>query len=541
MSWERLLNEDADARAFRPNAAARGLIGGKYEVIAELGRGGFGTVLQARHAGLNKLVAIKVLHNALLVDEVNRARFELEAKAGANLSHPNLVSVFDYGFTERDEPYLVMEFVEGVSLEQFLMTPSPPVDDLLDILMQVGKALRYLHDSKIVHRDLKTSNILVQNIGGERYARLLDLGIAKVFSANNSDTNVQLTSTGVIFGSPAFMSPEQCQGQQIDARSDIYSFGCVIYQCMAGEIPFSGENSLQVILKHLHETPKALSYKTQRQYELTQVVSKCMAKDPAQRYQSMKELLEVLQKIAIAPPNEKTQIRQDNLSRSYSELPTGGSGNNWQPIIGGIAAVALIMLAVACVIPLWGVIQKQISPGVDYSVHDSVKATPNSASVMQQVVETQQPGNSGSVQPERSEVTSSAAAERLRKLEEAAAEQKAAAERERAAAEQQRIAAEKDRAAAAAERVAAAEKRAAEAEQREAASKAVSDHDMATRELWLEKTRAFAKANEARFDAIRQQQKALSAMDQATQAVQSSNRTVRQYNDRVAQPGGAGR
>lgn len=536
------MNQDADANAFRPNAWAHGLIGGKYEVIAELGRGGFGTVFQARHAGLNKLVAIKVLHNALLVDEVNRARFELEAKAGANLSHPNLVSVFDYGFTEQDEPYLVMEFVEGISLEQFLTTQSPQVDELLDVLMQVGKALRYLHDSKIIHRDLKTSNILVQNIGGERYARLLDLGIAKVFSANNNDTNVQLTSTGVIFGSPAFMSPEQCQGQQIDARSDIYSFGCVIYQCMAGEIPFCGENSLQVILKHLHETPKALPYKTQRQYELTQVVSKCMAKNPAQRYQSMKELLEALQKIAIAPLNEKAQIRQDNLSRSYSELPTGVSSNNWQPIVGGIAAVAFIVLAVACVIPLWGVIQKQISPGVDYSVHYSVKATPNGkpVSVMQQVVETQQPGNSASGQLERSEAASQATAERLRKLEEAAAEQKAAAEKERAAAEQQRIAAERERAAAADERVAAAEQRAAAAEQSAAASKSAAS-DMATRAMWLEKVRALGAANQKQFNAITEQQKALNSLDHATESMEKSTRALRQYNDQMARPSGAGR
>jgi len=509
------LNDDVDASTFQPNAGSRGLIGGKYEVIAELGRGGFGTVFKARHAGLNKLVAIKVLHASLLVDEVTRSRFELEAKAGANLSHPNLVSVLDNGFTERGEPYLVMEFVEGTTLDQFLSTGSPQTDDLLNILIQVGKAVRYLHDSNIIHRDLKTSNILVQDIGCQRYARLLDLGIAKVFSPDGGEKNVQLTSTGMIFGSPAFMSPEQCQGQVLDARSDIYSFGCVIYQCLMGDIPFSGENSLQVILKHLHETPKALPYKTQRQYELTQVVSKCLAKDRTHRYHNMKELLDALQKIAVAPPNEKAQIRQDNLSRSYAE-PSGMSDKPKQ-ILGAVAALLVIAIVVACAIPLCGMLLGQMSKGVEYTV----KIPPATTAAQQvQAKPVTQPEKSVSDQLSQQIAASEAAAERLR-TERLALEKVAADQAARLAAERQMAENAVD----------------LQAVEKAAADKALSD-EATNRALVRQKVEALAKASNERFDLVQQQ---LRSFDQSAQNLQSGNMSLRQYNDRMAQPSGAGR
>lgn len=326
-----------------PEPSARRSIGGKYAVLNELGQGGMGVVLRARHEGLNKLVAIKVLQAALLIDKTSRSRFELEAQAGARLSHPNLVSVFDYGFTEANEPYLVMEYVEGISLQQFMKEPNRRVDDALDILIQVGKALRYLHEQNIVHRDLKTSNILVQEISGERYGRLLDLGIAKVLSSQ--DTNAQLTNTGAIFGSPAYMSPEQCQGQQIDARSDIYSFGCVLYECITSEVPFTADNPLGVMLQHLSGEPKAIECNRQREFELSQVVTKCMAKDPAHRFQSVKDLIDELERIKAIPANQKFG-RNDSRSRTHERVQTEKAGSNNRKMAALLCLTALVAVAV---------------------------------------------------------------------------------------------------------------------------------------------------------------------------------------------------
>jgi tRNA A-37 threonylcarbamoyl transferase component Bud32 len=489
-------------------------IGPKYEVLAELGRGGFGTVFKARHAGLNKIVAVKVLHTALLRDPTIRARFELEAKAGANLSHPNLVSVFDYGFTEQDEPYLVMEYVEGKSLYDFLYSSTPTTDDLLNILIQTGKALRYLHDSNIVHRDLKTSNILVQDIGGERYARLLDLGIAKVFTPESGgEKSAHLTSTGMVFGSPSFMSPEQCQGYAVDGRSDIYSFGCVIYECMSKELPFSGENSVQVILKHLHETPKALSYKTQREFELTQVVAKCMAKEPADRYQSMKELLAALQKITTVPQNEKAQARPDNLIRSYTPPPTAPAADS-KPMGAIVAAVALILLA-ACVIPLGVMLYGQMSKKV---------ATPIVApppAVVQQAPPMVQPSPPVIAQP----------APVAQPAPNQAAEEKAAAALALMKAQEDKAALEKETA-----------KQKADLEQAKADLAAAKDESVRTsvyspemQAMYRKKAEELAKATTARSE---ENMQAMRAFDQSTQSMQNGADAMRKYNDEMAQRNG---
>ncbi len=292
------------------------LLGDRYEVLDELGQGGMGIVYMARQSGLNKLVAVKVLNGAMLRDGAVRARFELEAKAGAKLSHPNLVSVYDYGFTEEEEPFLVMEYIEGISLDKYLSNHGTvKLDELLHIVAQVGKALHYLHENKIVHRDVKTSNILLQDIGGEHHARLLDLGIAKIFS-ESGDSGKQLTATGHVFGSPPYMSPEQCQGGQIDGRSDIYALGCVVYECTTGNVPLQAENSMQLMLKHLTDTPAVLPYATRKEQELSLLVKKCLEKDPNSRYQSIKELLDAFKSIGTASNAPVVRVSHRRWSRS---------------------------------------------------------------------------------------------------------------------------------------------------------------------------------------------------------------------------------
>ncbi len=313
------------------NAGQNRTIGDKYEVIEVLGQGGMGAVLKARHKQLSKIVAIKVLNPTLLADESSRARFELEAQAGSNLNHPNLIVVFDYGYTAESDPYLVMEYVDGWSLDAMLETYGRPrPSDIVPVLVQVCKALRYLHENNIIHRDLKPANIMIQDISGERYAKLVDLGIAKVLSKDGQATQ-HLTATGSIFGSPLYMSPEQCRGEKVDARSDIYSLGCVMYECLAGRVPLVGENHLQTLHKHLMDTPEPIPCNTQAEHELSQVVFKCLEKSKEHRFQSVGDLLESLtlieRKIKQADTGvimgiQANSISFPSLSQQLDSIPT---------------------------------------------------------------------------------------------------------------------------------------------------------------------------------------------------------------------------
>ena len=272
----------------------------RYTVISELGRGGMGVVLKARHASLNKLVAIKVLNASMLADEAGLKRFEVEAKAGSQLSHPNLVSVFDYGFTEDREPYLVMEYIEGDSLDDYL-DRFDKVDKVtfIKIFEQVLKGLQYVHNHDIIHRDLKTSNIMTEIIDGELYAKLLDFGVAKVL-VNSGLTMHNLTETGAAFGSPLYMSPEQCMGLDVDARSDIYSLGCVMYQCIVGLPPIIGANPLQTIHMQVNgdePDPIECDENDSAMKRIALLIQRCLRKAPKDRFQNAQELLIEIQSI----------------------------------------------------------------------------------------------------------------------------------------------------------------------------------------------------------------------------------------------------
>ncbi len=269
--------------------------GNRYEILETLGQGGMGTVLKGRHTGLQKLVAIKILNADMEMDANSKQRFALEAQAGSKLSHPNLVSVFDFGFIGESVPYLVMEYIEGMSLDFALATYGrPSVDQLIDVFKQVAKALQHIHNNGIVHRDLKPGNIMIQVIDGERYVKLLDFGIAKFLGDEAS--NQHLTKTGAIFGSPPYMSPEQCIGKKTDLRSDIYALGCVMYECMAGAPPLLGDNSLHTVFRHANEQPEPLAPKCNGLIELgfASLIHKSLETNPDSRFQTAGEILTAL-------------------------------------------------------------------------------------------------------------------------------------------------------------------------------------------------------------------------------------------------------
>ncbi len=304
--------------------------GDRYALLGVLGRGGMGIVVKASHVHLNKPVAIKIL-NTVVMDDTSVKRFEVEAKAGSQLSHPNLIAVFDYGLTEDGKPYMVMEYIEGQSLQDTLISQGPPPKDtFITIFEQVCKALQYIHKHNIVHRDIKSSNIMIVKIEDDLYAKLLDFGIAKVL-ADSGTTQQHLTATGAVFGSPLYMSPEQCMGKGTDPRSDIYSLGCVMYECFAGHPPMMGENALQTIFMHINQAAPSLPETNSQDpaiRAIAQIVHKCLEKDPNNRFQTVAELLKELSSAKNAAATADTVPPATHPARPFVHSESGI--NRWK-------------------------------------------------------------------------------------------------------------------------------------------------------------------------------------------------------------------
>ncbi len=277
--------------------------GTEYEVLERIGKGGMGSVYKVRDVNLDRFLAIKVLHDELKDDQQSVSRFEREAKAALKLMHENLVPVFAYGSSVAGAPYLVMDFVDGVSLEAKLKSETYlEVSSAIGIFIQICGALTHAHQHGIIHRDLKPGNIIItKQDSGREVAKLVDFGIAKVRSGSSRETQ-NLTQAGDVFGSPHYMSPEQCLGFDLDSRSDIYSLGCVMYECLSGKTPFEGHNSVQLIAKHLSSEQPPLRICDVSQGEkvnnrLQRIISKCLEKEPEDRYLSVELLARDLESL----------------------------------------------------------------------------------------------------------------------------------------------------------------------------------------------------------------------------------------------------
>jgi len=251
-------------------------VGGRYRLDAILGQGGFGTVYRATHLAIDEPVAIKFLHAELARHPNLRARLRREAKALARLRHPNIVAVLDYD-EQGDAPYIVMELVHGVTLESQLLLdghtlPHARLAAIFDALLQ---GLEVAHAAAIVHRDMKPENVLLLADGG---VKLLDFGIALM-----ADGDARLTATGVIQGTPRFMSPEQCRGREIGPRSDVYSVGIMLFYALTGALPFTGESATDLMVKHMFVDPPPLAERGVRPQvspAIEAVVRSALAKQP---------------------------------------------------------------------------------------------------------------------------------------------------------------------------------------------------------------------------------------------------------------------
>jgi serine/threonine-protein kinase len=267
---------------------------GRYRILERIGAGGMGVVYRAHDTHLNRPIALKVLPPGTTADEERKARFVREAKAASALNHPNIVTIYDIGQAEGLD-FIAMEYIGGRTLRDLIVSRELPVCEALDYAVQIVHALDAAHAAGIVHRDIKPANIMISGTPpGPRQVKILDFGIAKLLESALPDGLAQTVSTtkGAIIGTAAYMSPEQAEGGQVDARSDIFSFGAMLYEMLSGRRAFHGQSDLSILAAVLREDPEPLASVTP---ELQKTVFRCLRKDPNLRFQRTGELKRALE------------------------------------------------------------------------------------------------------------------------------------------------------------------------------------------------------------------------------------------------------
>lgn len=306
-AWSGRSSESPDQAANDPLVGQT--VGKHYQILACCGRGGMSIVYKAKDLNMARLVAIKfLLFEGKTARDQMMLRFQREARVVGSLDHPNVIAVHAFDFTADRQPFLVMDFAEGETLaERIARTGRIPLDRSIDIFIEICEGLAHAHEKGVLHRDLKPGNVILLS---ERYGdvtlKILDFGIAKLVDNSVSNTQ-QLTRTGDVFGSPLYMSPEQGLGKSLTTSSDLYSLGCLMFECLTGLPPFLGKTAVETILKHQTEAPPSLKEMTLGEEfpeKLESIVSNLLAKEPGDRFQSALELgntLKDLKKSGFAP------------------------------------------------------------------------------------------------------------------------------------------------------------------------------------------------------------------------------------------------
>jgi tRNA A-37 threonylcarbamoyl transferase component Bud32 len=283
----------------------------KYVVLGELGRGAMGTVYKARDPVLDRLVAIKMMSEELLIEEEMRGRFNREAKSAAGLQHPNIVTIFDFGELEKEGvPYIVMELLDGVSLAEMMEQSKPErLEDKIKIVTQICRGLDYAHKRGVIHRDVKPGNIQVLPAGT---AKVLDFGIAM------GEGSTIKTKTGLVMGTPNYMAPEQISGENVDHRADMWAIGVILYELISAERPFVATTVPSLVYRIVHATPAPLdALKLGLPAKLVSVVERVLSKDPDKRFRDLALMARALEQV-MGAPNPTKEISGEARARSYT-------------------------------------------------------------------------------------------------------------------------------------------------------------------------------------------------------------------------------
>jgi serine/threonine-protein kinase len=301
------------------------VVDGRYEVLSVIGEGGMGTVYEVRHRALGKRFALKALRKDLALDGEIAARFIQEARTAAVVSHPGLVEITDFGRLDSGQVYFVMELLSGQSLAALLRSGGPlPAARGLSIVRQLVHALKAAHDANIVHRDLKPDNIHVSRGDADAdLVKIVDFGLAKVIGSS------KLTRSGMVFGTPHYMSPEQAAGELVDHRADIYALGIVMYEMFTGKVPFEADSYMGVLTKHMYMTPappSQLAPELKSLGSLEDVILRCLQKRPEARYPNLAALLADLDQRLPGSSPRASGVRAAPVSvlADQLELPSSG-------------------------------------------------------------------------------------------------------------------------------------------------------------------------------------------------------------------------
>jgi len=315
----------------------------RYAVLERIGTGGMSVVYLARHELLKKKVAVKVLRSEQAIRRDGQARFHREAKAAASIGDPHIVDITDYGFNKSGDAFIVMELLEGRNLRETVAGEGAlPPGRAVAIARQILRGLQSAHDKGIIHRDLKAENVFLCQRDGKDFVKLLDFGISKITKPLEDDADAPgLTTTGQVLGTPQYLAPEQAHGiEHVDHRADIYAMGVILYEMLAGELPFTGKSVFEVVMKHVQEAPQPLRDRRPDlaiPQALEQVVMVALAKDPDHRYQSAREMLEAL------PPSTELPGGYSSQSLPPAPQPRAG-GRKLLPMFGGVAIVIALSL-----------------------------------------------------------------------------------------------------------------------------------------------------------------------------------------------------
>ena len=324
---------------------------GRYQVQAHIGDGGMGTVYLAEHTTILKKFAIKVLSAELSVRPDHVDRFMREARSASMINHPNVVEITDFGVTPDNQPFFVMEYLQGKDLSQVLgESGSLPWKRVRSIALQICHALQAAHDQGVIHRDMKPGNVVLVKRGNTpEHVKVLDFGIAKVLGESEAKG---LTQSGMVVGTPEYMSPEQGWGQPVDHRGDIYALGVIMFELLTGKIPFSGATMMEILNRHMFEVPDVKHPNIPE--EVGAIILKAMQKDRALRFQSMNELGAAIEAVGtgaspVTVVDEEIKTPWGPVTARFTTVPPQSMPQQrswvWLSVLSAVIAVGALVFA----------------------------------------------------------------------------------------------------------------------------------------------------------------------------------------------------